>query len=214
MSRSQKPKTTKPTRTNERGESRLDFLVRELPPRTTKEASYFDNALSEAGARYDRYTKRRKDWIRYAPRRSRLQRVAELANELASVLYQLDILSFDDLAVRIDPKKIETLVGSLLFLSKESQDLATEVQDKGKPRELAEERWIFELADIYENAFRQPASVSGSGDEPTSRRGKFYRLLEVTVAPAACTTSNGRCSHFGGGIPITAASAAPGRSRS
>ncbi len=116
--------------------------MRELPPRTTKEASYFDNALSEAGARYDRYTKRRKDWIRYAPRRSRLQRVAELANELASVLYQLDILSFDDLAVRIDPKKIETLVGSLLFLSKESQDLATEVQDKGKPRELAEERWI------------------------------------------------------------------------
>ena len=97
--------------------------------------------------------------------------------------YQLDIMSFDDLAVRIDPKKIETLVGSLLFLSKESRDLAIEVQDKGKPRELAEERWIFELADIYENAFRQPASVSGSGsdaDEPMSRRGKFYRLLEVS----------------------------------
>jgi hypothetical protein len=104
---------------------------------------------------------------------------------LASVLYQLDILSFDDLAVRIDPKKIETLVGSLLFLSKESHDLATEVQDKGKPRDLAEERWIFELADIYENAFGQPASVSGSGsdnddDELPNRRGKFYRLLEVS----------------------------------
>jgi hypothetical protein len=101
------------------------------------------------------------------------------------VLYQLDILSLDDLAARIDPKKIETLVGSLLFLSRESQDLATEVQDKGKPRDLAEERWIFELADIYENAFCQSARVSGSGsedddDEPTNRRGKFYRLLEVS----------------------------------
>src|ERR1700676_808858 len=178
MARSQKPKTMRPTRTNERGESRFDFLGGELPPGTTKEASYFANALSESGAPYDRYTKRRKDWIRYALRRSRLKRVAELANELASVLYQLDILSFDDLAVRIDPKKIETLVGSLLFLSKESQDLAIEVQDKDKPRELAEERWIFELADIYENAFGQPPSVSGSGsdaDESTSRRGKFYR---------------------------------------
>ena len=98
--------------------------------------------------------------------------------------YQLDILSFDDLSVRIHPKKIETLVGSLLFLSKESRDLATQVQDKGKPRELPEERWIFELADIYKNAFGQTASVSGSGSEsdegePTNRRGKFYRLLEV-----------------------------------
>jgi len=49
----------RPTRTNERVESRFDFLVRELPPGTTKEAPYFANALSEAGARYDRYTKRR-----------------------------------------------------------------------------------------------------------------------------------------------------------
>jgi hypothetical protein len=185
MAHSRKPKTIRPTRTNERGESGFDFLVRELPPGTTKEASYFANALSEAGARYDRYTKRRNDWIRYAHRKKRLQHVAELADKLASVLYQLDIMSFDDLTVRIDPKKIETLVGSLLFLSKESRDLAIEVQDKGKPRELAEERWIFELADIYENAFGRPASVSGSGSEsdegePTNRRGKFYRLLEVS----------------------------------
>lgn len=159
--------------------------MRELPPGNTKEAAYFANALSEAGARYDRYTARRKDWIRYGPRRRRLQSVAKLANDLASVLYQLDILSSDDLATRIDPKKIETLVGSLLFLSKESQDLATEVQDKGKPRDLAEERWIFELADIYKNAFGQTANVSGSGsdsddDELPNRRGKFYRLLEVS----------------------------------
>jgi len=143
------------------------------------------NALSEAGTRYDRYTARRNDWIRYGPRRSRLESVAKLANDLASVLCQLDILSLDDLALRIDPKKVEALVGSLLFLSKESEDLAMEMQDKGKPRELAEERWIFEIADIYENAFGQPASVSGSGsddddDDLPNRRGKFYRLLEVS----------------------------------
>lgn len=91
-----------------------------------------------------------------------------------------DILSRDDLANRVDPKEIEGLVGSLGLLIKETADLAKEAQGNGRPRDLAEERWILELADIYENAFSRPAGVSGSGAAPTEQRGKFYRLLELS----------------------------------
>ena len=96
----------------------------------------------------------------YAARRNRLNRIAELVNELKSGLTELDILSRDELASRIDPKEIETLVGSLSLLSKETMELFKEAQENGRPRDLAEERWILELADIYENAFCQSAGAS------------------------------------------------------
>ncbi len=86
----------------------------------------------------------------------------------------------DDLASRIDPKQIEALIGSLLFLSKETAELAKQVQKDGRSRDLAEERWILELADIYENFFSKPAVVWGSGAESLKRRGKFYDLLSAS----------------------------------
>ena len=49
----------------------------------------------------------------------------------------------------------------------------------GNPTDYATERWILELADIFENAFSKPPSISGSGEDPAGRRGRFYRLLEL-----------------------------------
>src|SRR5262249_51058571 len=122
----------------------------------------------------------RKHWLDYAGRRRRLERVRKSAVELASSISELDILSRDDLANRVDPKEIEALVGSLFFLSKETADLVKQVQKSGRPRDLAEERWILQLADIYENFFCKPARVWGSGAEPMKRRGRFYDLLNVS----------------------------------
>lgn len=156
------------------------FLERELPPGKIKHASYLMDALLKAGARYDRYTANRKHWLDYAGRRRRLERVRKSAVELASSISELDILSRDDLANRVDPKEIEALVGSLFFLSKETADLVKQVQKSGRPRDLAEERWILQLADIYENFFCKPARVWGSGAEPMKRRGRFYDLLNVS----------------------------------
>jgi hypothetical protein len=167
-------------RTEDGIEDILEFLVRELPPGRAKQAPYLAAALRSAGARYDRYAEKRKECLDYTARRYRLFEITKAARELASNLCHLDILSRDELARRIDPAEVETLVGSLLFLSRETADLAEEVQKNGRPRDLAEERWIMELADIYENAFSKPASVWGSGDEPEKRRGKFYSLLEVS----------------------------------
>jgi hypothetical protein len=164
---------------DEGGESLHEFLLRELPPGKTKQAPYFTDAVTKAAERYDRHAARRSEWLDYAARRNRLRRIARSAESLASELCALDILSRDNLSCRSAPEKVEALLGSLRFLNKETTDLAGQVQENGRPRDLAEEQWILELADIYENAFCKPASVWGSGDEPAKRRGKFYRLLEV-----------------------------------
>ena len=38
----------------------------------------------------------------------------------------------------------------------------------GNPTDYATERWILELADIFENAFSKPPSISGSGEDPAA----------------------------------------------
>jgi len=155
--------------------------VRELPPGLTSEARYFATALTEAGARYDRYVACKHEWFYYGPRKTRLKGIAKSANELATDLHELDILTREDLGNRINPKDIAALIGSLGLLGKVATGLAEAVQGIGKPRDLAEERWISDLADIYENAFDEPARVWGSGsDKTTRRRGKFYRMLTLS----------------------------------
>ena len=175
-----KAKSTGESRVGEANEDLHSFLVRELPPGKTKQASYLMEVLREAGARFDRYDAKRNEWLNYATRRSRLETITKLLEELESCLCDLDILSRDELANRVDPKMIETFVGSIRLLRKETTNLAKETQKNGRPRELAEERWIMELADIYENAFGRPAGIWGSGATPTKRRGKFYDLLELS----------------------------------
>jgi hypothetical protein len=154
--------------------------VRKLPSGKTKQAPDLSNAILEAGVRYDRYNARKNDWLNYPTRRWRFEKISELAEGLASRLCELDILSRDDLESRFDKKQIEILVGSLHLLNEETKNLTAEVQKDGRPRDLAEERWIWELADIYENAFGQPARVWGSGAGSTNQRGRFYRLLELS----------------------------------
>jgi hypothetical protein len=175
-----KQETTRKNRADEGGESLHQFLRLELPPGKAKQATYLADALIAAGKRYDRYDAYRTEWLGYAARRNRLTGIARLADALASELCKLDIVSRDDLACRNDPRKLEALVGSLRLLHSETVGVAKHIQENGRPRDLAEERWILELADIYENAFCRPASVWGSGDEETKRRGTFYHLLEVS----------------------------------
>ena len=129
---------------------------------------------------HDRRTALRDEWLNYTTRADRLRQIKKRAEELASGLSELDILSHDDLAAQFGPKKIEELIGTLQILGKEAEVLRNTIQQAGRPRELAEERWIMEVADIYENAFGRPARDWGSGSDPTGRRGNFYRLLEIS----------------------------------
>jgi hypothetical protein len=121
----------------------------------------------------------RSDPVAGSRRRARLRKLEELAADLASALCSLDILSHDDLASRTGPEKIDYLTGLLQLLNQHAGALERETQVRGKPTDHATERWILELADIFENAFSRLASVSGSGEDPADRRGRFYRLLEL-----------------------------------
>jgi hypothetical protein len=161
-------------------ETVLDFLKRELPPAKRGDASYLADAVLEARTRYDRYAANKERWLKFAPRRSRLEQIATLADNLAVTLGKLDILSRDDLEIRFGRKETEYLVGSLVRLNQDAVKLAKQVQSKGRPRNLAEERWILELARIYENAFDAKPRIWGSGSETGKRRGNFYDFLMVS----------------------------------
>ena len=154
--------------------------MRELPPRNTRRASYFSEAVREAGERYDRYNERKDEWSSYAARKHKLEGIVNSVEKVASGLSELDILSRDDLVTRVGSKEIDGLIGSLHRLGREAASLARQIQSTGRGRDLAEERWILELAGIYEDAFRRPATVWGAEGGPFKGRRSFCRFLEVS----------------------------------
>jgi hypothetical protein len=158
-----------------RGERIREFLIRRLPPEKRPEATYLVNALLEAAARYDRYIRQKDDWWDYVKRNKRFNGVATKAGWLETAMLDLDILSRDDFSNKVNSKDIDALLGALAFLRKEMTELARQVQRFGRPRDLAEERWILELTDIYENAFGQKACIG-----PAKRRGDFFDLLQLS----------------------------------
>ena len=85
----------------------------------TRRASYFANAVREAGERYDRYIARKKEWWSFAARRDKLKKITTFIDGVASGLSDLDPVSRDDLACRVGSRTIDELVGSLHSLSKE-----------------------------------------------------------------------------------------------
>jgi hypothetical protein len=147
------PKLASPEETLDRGGALLAFFASELPPAMTGEEVYLTNAVLEAGARYDRKAGSRSKWNNFKNRRARLKEIAGESAKLASLLCDLDTVSREDLSGRLAAKEIDALVGSLRFLEKVTSDMVGEVQKSGAPRDLAEERWILELAKVYENAF-------------------------------------------------------------
>lgn len=151
------------------------FLAHCLPPAQETQAAYFADAIAGAGRRYDRYAARKSEWDSYANRRRRLNKIAAHIDGLEAALVDLDIISRDDFASRMDPTQLETLVGSLRLLKREVAKIASNVQRIGRGRDLAEERWILELADIYENAIGQRPRVGKKG-----QRDSFYELLQIS----------------------------------
>ena len=162
LQRSRKQKSVRPD------EAVRELLARTLPPAVVL---FFTTALEDAAARYDRYSANRHEWSNYADRRKRLTKITDLASALASNLSELDILTRDELARRTDPKEIKALIGSLNLLDEQVSDLIKHAQSNGRSRDLAEQRWIEEVADIYENAFGRPVSTNWMA---------FYRLLQLT----------------------------------
>lgn len=175
------PKATRSEResTMEGAAKIQEFLEAKLPPNVREQAQYFTDYLVKLASRYERYAARREQWQDYGTRGDRFRLIRDYARDLASNLVSLDILSRDDLECGFEPDK---LIGQLKFLHKEAEALAAGVQTEGRPRDLAEERWIVGVADMYKNAFRRSATIWGSGSDAKTnkRRGDFYDLLIIS----------------------------------
>jgi hypothetical protein len=174
-----RPKTSRMTQSRHRTAHHV-VLHNTLPPGRVNDASNIALGITEAGARHDRYAENRDDWQDYGARAIKLRNIADWTQKLRVALVDLDVMSRDDLRSRIGPGIIEEYIGSLTILFLEIDRLRGQLQKKGKPSDVARERWILDMADIFENAFAQAATVSGSGDSPTAKRGRFYKLLDIS----------------------------------
>ena len=156
-------------------------MERELPPGRTTQAPYLTKVLLNLGKRYQHYSNRKNEWQGYGARRARFVRLAYAAGVLVTELRALDVISFDDLTHRLYPKEIGSFIEATRVLGKKAIDLGKEIQTNGAPYNLAFERWVFELAHIYTNAFGEPPRAWEAERKAEKRKSKFYRLLEVSL---------------------------------
>jgi hypothetical protein len=152
------------------------FLAGSLPSERQHDLGFLRGAIAAAATRFDRYAANRQ-WEDFYDRRRRLDKIASDAGHLAEELVSLDVISRDDLADRIQPGRLDEIVGLLHLLRAEAKGLRENVQSDGRPRDLAEERWVHAIADIFEMAFREPAKLRGASENP---KGKFFQLLKVS----------------------------------
>jgi hypothetical protein len=107
-----------------------------------------------------------------------------VASALSGQIRELDIISRMDIEVRLGIEKVDAVVGSMIVLAQTMSLMIETVQRDGKPRDLAEEQWIYAVADIYEAVFSRKAAAWGSSNRPKRLRGPFYQLLEVSRPPS------------------------------
>jgi hypothetical protein len=157
------------------------FLVRELPKDAPNDLDAIKRALDGASRRYERLMQERIGWESYRNRRKSLEEIQDLSKSLTESIGDLDVLSREDLEIHLGSEKVEALLGHLVNLDTHAQQLLKTIQAKGRPRNLAEESWVHDVADIYENNFRRKATVSGSGSGSSAKRGKFFELLTLSL---------------------------------
>ena len=165
---------------NDREQAILEFLRKSLPDMDESDLDFIVTGLLRAGERYDRYAANKEDWISYANRRRVLTKIAEHAAELVKSLRELDIISRDILEERLSLERLGTISSFLGYLEREGTKLAGDVQKEGRQIDLAEEIWILEIAEIFENAFGRSASDSDPGSGKKKNRRPFFQLLKLS----------------------------------
>ena len=165
---------------NDREQAILEFLRKSLPDMDESDLDLIMTGLLRAGERYDRYAANKEDWISYANRRRVLTKITEHAAELVESLRELDIISRDILEERLSIERLGTTISYLGYLEHESTKLAGGIQKEGRQIDLAEEIWVLEIAEIFENVFRRGASDSDSGSGRKKNRRPFFQLLRLS----------------------------------
>ncbi len=165
---------------NDRKQAILEFLRKSLPDMDESGLDLIVTGLLRAGERYDRYAANKEDWTSYVNRRRVLTKITKQAAELVESLRELDIISRDILEERLSIERLGTISSFLGYLEREGTKLAGDVQKEGRQIDLAEEIWILEIAEIFENAFGRSASDSDPGSGKKKNRRPFFQLLKLS----------------------------------
>ena len=160
----------------------LAFLRRRLPDRSGEHVTQVKKALESAVRNYERYAHH--PLINdYQHRRKLLITISDHSLEKV-IACASDPLIADELDQRVGPERMGMIARYLAELRVAASDLLSNAQKSGRPRDVAGEKWISEVADIFETHFKRRAAVYGSGSSARSSRGPFYELLYLSVPPS------------------------------
>ena len=165
---------------NDRKQAILEFLRKSLPDMDESGLDLIVTGLLGAGEQYDRYAANKEDWKSYVNRRKVLTKITKQAAELVESLRELDIISRDILEERLSTERLGTISIYLGFLEREGTKLADSVQKEGRQIDLAEEIWILEIAEYFQNTFGRSATDLDSAPGKKKNRGPFFKLLELS----------------------------------
>jgi hypothetical protein len=158
-----------------------DFLHRKVGPDSSGKATSVTEAVIAANERYVRHMADKARWMNLSQRNGRLRRIERHTRELHEEVSNLDSVAFLDMHDRLGSGTMERLQWELTRLGTDAAQLLKEAQKTGRPKNLAQERWVRALSEIYEAFAGKPARISGSASGPSSKRGPFYEFLEICV---------------------------------
>jgi len=107
-------------------------------------------------------------------RRRQLELICKESDTILVSLKELDEEFWEPLAVECflkDLRKLNSLASAQL----------KKMQRMGRPRDLARQRWVDDVAAIYEKAFNKKAAISGSNSGNSQKRGPFFELLILSA---------------------------------
>ncbi len=164
-----------------REQSLRTFLEHRLSVDSPSDIQTLIGTLKAAGERYIRYFSDLQRPKGHKNRRHNLREIADQAVELRRAIASIDSIFRDDFESRFGPEKLERLLGHLHDFEKYADDALRGAQPVGRPRDLAQERWVLELAEIYETNTRKAARILGPGSEKDMKKqGPFYEFLNLS----------------------------------
>src|SRR5260370_31868852 len=84
-------------------------------------------------------------------RRQNLQKAFDEARALRGSLSRLDSIFVEDLDQEMGRNSVQQLIGHLARFSERTADLLARMSKTGRPPNVAQERWVYALADLYES---------------------------------------------------------------
>jgi len=155
----------------------LAFLERKLRPDAPSDAQALLKAVWREAERYSDHARNSR---RLKGQRNLRHDLSKIANQAPNLRQRIggvsSILREDFTRHFTDPEKLPKLLGHLQDFETFAADTLGETQTTGRPRNLARERWVTELWDLYETNISTAARTTRKGAKTLEDFYEFLRL--------------------------------------